>query len=263
MTGAARRRVAAVVPLALIVAVALAGQLSHSPVAVAAAQPPGDDALVVGVGEGRDLYLTGCVSCHGAEGVGVEARGPTLVGVGAAAVDFWVGTGRMPAAAGTYEQSKRKAPVYDAAQIDALTAYIETFGGGGPPVPEVNLEAADLALGGELYRANCAACHNSAGIGGALSYGNWAPALDEAAPLQVVEAMRIGPGQMPVFGEDALPGAEADAIAAYVQYLKDPSDPGGLSLGRVGPVTEGFVALLLGLGGVFVISVWVVGRRHG
>ena len=214
------------------------------------------------VARGEQLYLTGCVSCHGGDGVGVDGRGPTLVGTGAASVDFYLTTGRMPATEGTNEQPERKKPVYDRDETDALIAYITSLGGDGPPVPEVDLTGAELALGGELFRANCASCHNASGIGGALSYGADAPSLDDSTPVQVVEAMRIGPGEMPVFGEEAFAAEEANAIAAYVQYLQHPDDPGGFSLGRVGPVSEGFVALLFGLGGLMAVSVWVVGRRH-
>lgn len=245
-------RLVQAVPLLAVAGAALALQLSGDPVA---AQPE----LEV---EGEQLYLTGCSSCHGIDGQGIEDRAPTLVGVGAAAVDFWVGTGRMPAVHGIGEQSVRKQPVYDAAQIDALTAHIATFGPGGPPVPQVNIADADLANGGVLYRANCAACHNAAGIGGALSYGSYAPNLSQATSVQVVEAMRIGPGQMPVFDAETISDEDADDIAAYVDYLQHPEDPGGLSLGRVGPVTEGFVALLFGLGGAVVISAWIVGKRR-
>ena len=120
----------------------------------------------------------------------------------------------------------------------------------------------DIVSGGELYRANCAACHQAAGIGGALSYGNHAPALDQATPTQVVEAMRVGPGQMPVFDQSVIDDADARDIAAYVQYLHEPDDRGGLSLGRSGPFGEGFVALTAGLGGLTVLGAWVVGRRR-
>lgn len=213
------------------------------------------------VDEGEELFLTGCVSCHGGGGVGVAGLGPSLIGVGAASADFFLSTGRMPAVEGVSAQSARKQPAYSTEEIAALVAYVASLGD-GPPIPVVDLEHADVARGGVLYRANCASCHNASGIGGALSYGKNAPALDDATAVQVVQAMRIGPGQMPVFDEATLDEQAANDIAAYVEYLRDPDDRGGLSLGRVGPVTEGFIALLVGLGGLCVIGMWVVGRRR-
>jgi ubiquinol-cytochrome c reductase cytochrome c subunit len=213
------------------------------------------------VAQGAQLYLTGCVSCHGVDGAGVDGLGPPLVGVGAASADFYLSTGRMPAVAGEGEQSVRKQPAYTPEEIDALVAYVASLDG-GPPIPVVDLDGADVARGGVLYRANCASCHNASGIGGALSYGNNAPSLDEATAVQVVQAMRIGPGQMPVFDEATLDEQAANDIAAYVEYLRNPDDRGGLSLGRVGPVTEGFIALLVGLGGLCAVGVWIVGRRR-
>jgi ubiquinol-cytochrome c reductase cytochrome c subunit len=252
MTGRVRNLavVAAVVAGALPLTVA---QLSR---ADAAAQ---EDPGLVAAGE--QLYLTGCVSCHGVGGVGVAGLGPTLVGVGAASADFYLTTGRMPAVEGVGKQSQRKQPAYPPEQIEALVAYVASLGP-GPPIPVVDLDSADVARGGVLYRANCASCHNASGIGGALSYGRNAPGLEEATAVQVVQAMRIGPGQMPVFDEATLDEQAANDIAAYVEYLRDPDDRGGLSLGRVGPVTEGFIALLVGLGGLCVVGVWIVGRRR-
>lgn len=211
------------------------------------------------VADGQALYDISCVSCHGLGGVGSK-EGPTLIGVGAAAADFYLTTGRMPLAV-TGQQPPRKRPAFTRPQIDALVAYVASLGS-GPAVPNVDTADADLARGGVLYRANCASCHNAAGIGGALSYGRHAPALSSATATQVVEAMRVGPGQMPVFDELTLTRTDANDIARYVEYLRDPHDRGGLSLGRSGPVGEGFVALLFGLGGLVVICVWVVGR-HG
>ncbi len=149
------------------------------------------------VATGEQLYLTGCVSCHGVGGVGTDL-GPTLVGVGAASADFYLTSGRMPAAQGTPAEPPRKQPAYSPDQIAALVAYVSTLGQ-GPAIPAVDLAGADVARGGVLFRANCASCHQSAGAGGALSYGQSAPDLKHATPTQVVEAMRIGPGQMPVF----------------------------------------------------------------
>ncbi len=212
------------------------------------------------VAQGEQLYLTGCSSCHGAGGMGTD-QAPTLVGVGAASADFYLTSGRMPAAQGEPFQPPRKEPAYPPDQIAALVAYVASLGP-GPPIPSVDVASADLARGGALYRANCASCHQSAGAGGALSYGRSAPDLKHATPTQVEEAMRIGPGEMPVFNSTTLDDRDADDIAAYVQYLRDPDDRGGAALGGNGPVPEGAVALIAGLGGVVAISVWIVGRRR-
>jgi ubiquinol-cytochrome c reductase cytochrome c subunit len=212
------------------------------------------------ISQGRQLFLTGCVSCHGADGAGTDL-GPSLIGVGPASADFQLSTGRMPAAYGKDRQATRKPPAYTTDEIRALVAYVASLGP-GPPIPVVDVSAGDLAAGGVIFRAQCASCHNAAGIGGALSYGRHAPSLHDATDLEVVEAIRVGPGQMPVFSEQTITPDEANGVAAYVRYLRSPRDRGGISLGRVGPITEGFVALLFGLGGLCVLSVWIVGRPH-
>jgi quinol---cytochrome-c reductase cytochrome c subunit len=213
------------------------------------------------VARGRELYLTGCVSCHGLDGVGTDLA-PTLVNAGAASADFYLSTGRMPAAQGVPFQPPRKQPAYSQPDIDALVAYVASLGD-GPPIPTVDLTNADVAAGGVLYRANCASCHQSAGAGGALSYGQSAPHLKFSTAVQVVEAMRTGPGEMPVFNEQTITDEQANRIAAYVQYLRDPDDRGGTALGGNGPVPEGLVALVVGLGGLIAISVMIVGIRRG
>ena len=243
--------------LAVIAAVGAAGVLFAVQRAAAApevgrqASPSPDQ-----VARGRELYLTGCVSCHGVDGVG------TLVNSGAASASFYLTTGRMPAAQGTPYQPPRKQPAYNQADIDALVAYVASLGT-GPAIPTVDVANADVAAGGVLYRANCASCHQSAGAGGALSYGQSAPDLKQATPTQVVEAMRTGPGQMPVFSELSITDAQANQIAAYVEYLRHPDDRGGAALGGNGPVPEGLVAMTVGLGGLVAISVMIVGIRRG
>lgn len=209
--------------------------------------------------DGQVLYLTGCAGCHGAAGEGT-AQGPTLVGVGAAAADFMLRTGRMPLAAPT-PQAPSKPPAYDDAEIRALVDHVAGFGP-GPAIPEVDLEQADLQLGGELYRANCAACHAASGVGGALSSGRDAPSLHQVAPTQVAEAVRIGPGQMPVFSEDTFDDHELDSIVRYVRYLGGPEAPGGAALGGAGPIAEGFVAVLGGLGALVLIARWITRERR-
>lgn len=217
----------------------------------------GDDDLIA---EGRELYETGCSSCHGADGQGVvgedgSERGPSLANSGEAAAYYYLSTGRMPLA-NSEEQPKRKEPAYGPEEIEALVAYVGTLGT-GPEVPDVNPEAGDLAFGGEVYRANCQACHGASGGGGALSYGRAAPGLTSATPRQIGSAVRVGPGEMPVFGPDVIDSDELDALVRYVRYLDDPEDPGGLPIGRTGPIPEGFVAWLIGMVALLGLVAWI------
>jgi len=210
--------------------------------------------------EGRELYETGCSSCHGPEGQGVvapdgSARGPSLESSGEAAAFYYLSTGRMPLA-NSEEQPQRKEPAYDEDEIAALVAYVGSLGD-GPAVPDVDTSGADLALGGELYRANCQACHSASGSGGALSYGRAAPRLSDATPTEVGAAVRVGPGQMPVFGPETISDEELDDLAAYVEYLRSPEDPGGLPIGRTGPIPEGFVAWLIGMVALLALVAWI------
>ena len=209
---------------------------------------------------GRDLYVTGCSSCHGSNGEGVTTsddrhRGPSLQNAGEAAAYYELSTGRMPLS-NSGEQPKRKRAAYNDEDIAALTAYVGSLGK-GPKLPQIDLAHADLASGGELFRANCAPCHSASGAGGALSYGRAAPSLGAATPEQVGAAVRSGPSEMPTFGDDVLTPSQLDNVAAYVQYLRAPEDPGGLPIGRIGPVPEGFVAWFFGAGALLLIVFWI------
>lgn len=206
---------------------------------------------------GKELYEQGCISCHGRGAEGVEDRGPSLVGVGAAAVEFQVSTGRMPLAR-QEAQAERKPSSYSASEIAALAAYIDSLGG-GPKVPEGDLRG-DVVLGGELFRLNCASCHGFSGNGGALSSGKSAPSLADSTDRQLYAAMLTGPGNMPVFGENQLSPEEKKAIIAYVQAMKAAEDPGGAGIGRTGPVPEGLVVFLVGIGGLLVATLWIAGK---
>ncbi|MCL9762365.1 c-type cytochrome [Frankia sp. AiPa1] len=213
------------------------------------------------VRQGRALYLQGCSTCHGLGAQGSNT-GPSLIGVGSAAVDFQVSTGRMPLAAPA-AQADRKAPIYSDTQIAQLAAYIDSLGG-GPAKPEVNdkqISDADLAKGGELYRANCAQCHQAVAQGAPLTYGKYAPALTESTATQIIEAMRTGPESMPVFGDRQIDEKDAVAVAAYVKHLNKAKSPGGFSLGKYGPVPEGLLAMLVGIGGLLAVCLWIGARQ--
>jgi ubiquinol-cytochrome c reductase cytochrome c subunit len=209
--------------------------------------------------QGRALFLSGCSSCHGLEAQGGN-QAPGLIGVGAAAVDFQVGTGRMPLAR-PGAQAQRHPPKYTQTQIDQLAAYISSLAP-GPAVPtEEQLNAgANIAEGGALYRTNCAQCHQAAGQGGALSYGKHAPNLGDATKKQIYEAMRTGPENMPVFGSGQLSDEQVASIIKYVQFVTHPNDPGGDPIGHYGPVPEGLVAIIIGLGGLVIATLWIGSR---
>ena len=227
--------------------------------------------------EARTIYLRDCATCHGADARGT-GFGPSLQRAGRAAVDFWVSTGRMPLVANSRPprspqgqaspdqyladpnaQPRRHKPWYPPATISALVDYVSTIAPGGPDIPTVDVAGANLATGGELYRQQCAACHAWSGVGGAL-YQRAAPSVAPATPTQIAEAVRIGPGQMPKFGTAAVPAAQLDDVVGYVQYLDHPKNRGGAPLWYVGPVAEGAVAIVLGLGVLLALIRWIGSR---
>ena len=193
--------------------------------------------------QGRELFEVHCATCHGEDGNGSDVA-PTLVGVGAAMADFQLRTGRMPMA-GVRIQAVRKPSPFGGDQMRALVAFVASLGE-GPAIPSVDAAAGDVSRGGSIFRTNCAGCHGAAGRGEALSYGRNAPDLYLATPLVIAEAVRTGPSQMPVF--DQLTDQEVNDVAAFVMSLQEDPDPGGFGLGRLGPVPEGLVAWLVGLG---------------
>jgi ubiquinol-cytochrome c reductase cytochrome c subunit len=175
--------------------------------------------------------------------------------VGAASVDFYLSTGRMPLDR-PRAQAERKRVAYSPAQIRQLVAYVTSLAP-GPAVPQIDPATGDLPDGLHLYANNCAPCHSSAAAGGALGHAVYAPALNRATPLQIAEAVRIGPGAMPVFGPDTLDDAQLASVVRYVGYLHHPDDRGGLGLGHLGPIPEGFVAWIVGLGAMLVAVRWI------
>ena len=206
---------------------------------------------------GRDLYLQGCSTCHGLNLQG-GAGGPNLIGVGEAAVVFQVESGRMPLANGSI-QAPRKKPQYSVAEVDQLAAYIQA-NGGGPTLPDGDLTDGDLQEGGELFRTNCASCHNFAGSGGALTYGKYAPRLEPASARVIYTAMQHGPESMPRFADGQLSVEEKKAITYYVRYITRAAQPGGSDLGKFGPVPEGLVAWLVGITVLVVATLWIGNR---
>ena len=226
-----------------------------APQSVAQEEQPANQSMQVQ--EGRDLYLTGCSTCHGLNLEG-GAGGPSLIGSGASAVVFQVESGRMPLQAGV-QQAPRKKAKYTIEEIDALAAYVQA-NGGGPELPEGDLADGDLQLGGALFRTNCASCHNFAGSGGALTYGKYAPELRPASARVIYTAMQHGPESMPRYGDAQLTDDEKRAITRYVTYLQDSGDPGGASLGRYGPISEGLVIWVVGITALVGMTLWIGAR---
>ncbi|MFI9598720.1 MULTISPECIES: cytochrome bc1 complex diheme cytochrome c subunit [Streptomyces] len=257
----ARRRHPLAAVVVLLFALAATGGLytAFAPASKAKAE---DTAQSLTIEEGRKLYLVGCASCHGTGGQGTT-DGPSLVGVGAAAVDFQVGTGRMPAQQ-PGAQIPRKKVIYNQAEIDQLAAYIASLGA-GPTVPTKNQyspEGADAAKGGELFRTNCAQCHNFTGKGGALTHGKFAPNLTGVSNKHIYEAMQTGPQNMPSFPDTLLTEKNKKDIIAYLDAVNgdETTTPGGMDLGGLGPVTEGLFAWIFGLGALVAVAVWVAAR---
>ena len=195
---------------------------------------------------GRRLYEGNCTSCHGIDAAGT-ASGPSLRGVGPASVDFYLSTGRMPLA-NPGDQPVRREPAFTPEEISAIVAYLSRLAPGGPPIPSISTGGGDLATGAELYLNNCAGCHGAGASGDSVGGGQIAPALDQATPVQIAEAIRVGPGVMPKFGDRTLDEHDLESLSDYLLWLRTNGSAGGLQLGRVGAVAEGLVAIVIGLG---------------
>jgi ubiquinol-cytochrome c reductase cytochrome c subunit len=258
----ARRRFGAVIRM--IAALALAGGVYTSFAPGAFAED--NRQLSAAAMEGQALFNNSCISCHGRDAQGVTGRGPSLIGVGSAAVEFQVGTGRMPMTR-QEAQAEEKRPVFNDAQTKQLGQYIQELGG-GPQVPggaltdDLQSNPDALANGGELFRKNCTSCHGFGGGGGALSSGKYAPSLHSATTEQIYAAMLTGPQNMPVFGDNELTPDQKREIITYVTVqLQQDKDPGGLfNLGRYGPVTEGLAIFLVGITILVFSTLWIAGK---
>jgi ubiquinol-cytochrome c reductase cytochrome c subunit len=203
------------------------------------------------IDRGRTLFAERCSSCHGADAMGVEHQGPSLVGVGGLAADFELSTGRMPLAAPNL-QPIRSDPSFSGADIRRLVAYIASLG--GPAIPSIDPSRGSLLEGRDLFALQCAGCHQISGAGGVVT-GATVPALDQATPTQIGEAVRLGPYLMPRFGPEQLDQHQLDSIALYVtQTTRHPDDAGGLPLGHLGPIPEGMVAWLVAMGALLVVA---------
>ena len=258
---AARRRHPAAIAILLMLGLLVTG---FAYAAVAPQPAKAETSSAEDVAAGKQLFQANCASCHGvnaegrATGNGDKIAGPALAGVGAAAVDFQVGTGRMPMRAPAV-QAPRGEVQFTQEEIDQLGAYVASLAP-GPAVPseeDVDPAKGDPAKGGELFRVNCAMCHNFAGSGGALTRGKYAPSLDGVEPKHIYEAMETGPQSMPVFNDGNIAPEDKRDIIAFLKSIEDAPQQGGHALGSLGPVTEGWFAWFFGLGILVAAAVWL------
>jgi ubiquinol-cytochrome c reductase cytochrome c subunit len=265
LSAARRRRAAA--PVVLLLALLCTGG-TYAVLAPASAESSAADSDLVN--RGRDLFLVGCSSCHGDHGQGIITQdgtqyGPPLVGVGAASVDFQVGTGRMPMVQPGAQVVVKKT-VYTPDEIEALAAFVASLGP-GPAIPEPDQydpatipedeREEAVVRGGQFFRTNCTACHNFAAAGGALPGGKYAPSLGDVEPRHIYEALITGPQQMPVFSDEVLTPEEKRQIISYIQTITEQPGYGGAKLGSLGPVTEGLVGWVVGVGVLTAFAVWI------
>ncbi|MGO1902073.1 MAG: cytochrome bc1 complex diheme cytochrome c subunit [Corynebacterium casei] len=231
-----------------------------------------DQALIQ---EGNDIYDVACITCHGANLQGVQDRGPSLVGIGAGAVYFQVHSGRMPMMSND-AQAERKTPRYTEQQTLALAAYVAANGGGPDIVYNEDgsiameelrganyngqIQPEDVAKGSELFRMNCASCHNFTGQGGALSSGKYAPPLDPANEQEIYQAMLTGPQNMLKFSDRQLTADEKKDIIAYVKSAGETPSPAGWDLGGLGPVAEGLAMWIIGITALCAAAMWMGSR---
>ncbi|HEV2346041.1 MAG TPA: c-type cytochrome [Actinocrinis sp.] len=240
----------------LALGLAFAGALFAAFVSPAASADTGESAAQQ-LANGKALYISSCSSCHGPNAEGTSL-GPSLVGVGSAAVDFQVSTGRMPAKQ-LGPQVQAHPDVFSAEQVNDMAAFVQSLGG-GPQIPDASQYSTDansVSLGGVLFRENCTYCHNFAGEGGALTDGKFAPALTGTDPKAIYEAMLTGPQNMPVFNDQVMPPAEKQAIISYIVTSRTQPNYGGAGLGRLGPVSEGLFIWTVGLIALLLCAVWI------
>ena len=229
--------------------------------AYAAANPTSARAEAASTGSidnGKKLFLANCATCHGLNAQGRTGFAPSLIGVGAADVDFQVGTGRMPAARPDIQIQQTEVQ-FDGQQIADLAAFVASLAP-GPAIPDSQYTTpagGDIAKGGQLFLVNCAMCHNFAGSGGALTRGKYAPSLMGVSGTHVFEAMLVGPQSMPVFSDTNIDPKGKQDIIAYLNSVHTQASPGGLTLGNLGTVPEGLFVWVVGLTVLVGCAVWL------
>ncbi|GLY32835.1 cytochrome c [Kineosporia sp. NBRC 101731] len=253
---AARRRHPLATALIVLLGLLVTG-VGYAAVMPSTADASTSTASADDIEQGKKLFLANCSTCHGIDAEG-RNQAPSLIGVGAASVDFQVGTGRMPLAMSGPQAQKAPVRLSDE-QTAQLSAYVASLGA-GPSIPSDDVldpEAGDASKGAMIFRTNCAMCHNAAGAGGALTRGKFAPNLDEVSYKHIYEAMVTGPQSMPVFPDTTISPDEKTDVIAYLATIRETPNPGGMALGKLGPVSEGLVAWIVGLTLLIGFAVWL------
>ena len=264
-TGPVRRRRGRRSPIASVALITIGLLLTGGAYTLfTAASPANADTSLTStqsIQEGKKVFNSNCATCHGLALQGTSSA-PSLIGVGAAAVAFQVETGRMPLAQDA-PQAEDKPRVIDPVQTQQLEAYVASIAA-GPGIPSAKYLKlnGDATRGAELFRINCAMCHNVAGAGGALTEGKYAPNLQNASPEHIYEAMLTGPQNMPVFNDDNItPQDKANIITALKAGQAD-AGVGGFELGSIGPVAEGLFLWIFGLGAIVAFTVWLTAKAN-
>jgi ubiquinol-cytochrome c reductase cytochrome c subunit len=251
-----RRRLAGALVAMSLAFGALGVTLFASAAGQAAGAPAAATASSSSLARGQALFVQACASCHGFNASGVAGMGPSLIGVGAQAADFYLSTGRMPLN-NPRDPPVRNPPAFNRQQISDLVTYVGSFG--GPPIPVVDPARGNLAHGFQEFALNCAGCHQIGAAGGIVT-GGVAPPLNQVTAVQIVEALRTGPFLMPRFTPRQLSSYDADSVARYVLTTRDPTDRGGWGIGHIGPVPEGMVAWFIALVALVIVA-RLIGER--
>lgn len=237
------------------------GVYAGASAAIAAADTSSMASTELTVDDGEKLFQANCATCHGLDLQGTD-NGPSLYGVGELSVEFQVATGRMPLQM-QGPQAPEKPVQFTQEQIEAMAAYVQSVAP-GPTYPEERIldGEGDVAHGAELFRINCAMCHNVAAAGGALTEGKYAPALTETSALHIYAAMVTGPQNMPVFGDMNLSDEDKRDLISALLYQQESVQPGGFSLGSLGPVSEGLFIWIFGIGALVALTVWITAKSN-
>jgi ubiquinol-cytochrome c reductase cytochrome c subunit len=129
-------------------------------------------------------------------------------------------------------------------------------------VPHPHPQRGTVSEGMTLFRSHCAGCHQIVAEGGYVTNAV-PPALGDETPVQIAEAVRLGPYVMPKFSAKAISNRQLDSIIRYVEYAKHPDNAGGWALGNIGPIPEGLVSWFIAGSALLAVCLVIGKRLHG